>query len=131
MAREQGIGFRSLLASRQTTRLSDGVSATFTVWEEDGTYDTHGDANYSKTEYEITVVPSRVTNTREPFDRRGELGHYLNMHMEFFTTDTIPTDNTAVDKPPTLTHKGHEYQVLEIEDSQIGIIRMLVYRKRV
>lgn len=124
---EQGIPFRTTMAPRQIKRL--GQPATFTTYTVSG-QDSHGDDTYDTTDYNITVTPSVITNTREPFDRRGELGHYLNMHMEFFTTDTIPTSNTAVDKPPTMTHDGLNYEVLEIEVSQTGITRMLAYRRR-
>lgn len=128
MPLEKGIPFRSLMATRQVKRL--GQPATLTTYAVSG-QDAEGDDQYTTTTYSLTVIPSVITNTREPFDRRGELGHYLNMHMEFFTTDTIPTANTAVGKTMNLEHEGLHYEVLEIEQSQIGITRLICYRQRV
>jgi len=109
-----------------------GDPATLTMYTENGV-DVHGDNLYTETTYEFDYcIPSTSTNTRMPFDRRGELGHYLMMQLEFFVLDDVVIPpNTAVEKPPVLTHKGLDYEVMEIEDSKIGAIRFLTYRKRV
>jgi len=123
-----GIPFRSRqMALYQMSKLGD--PATLRQYTE-STPDSYGDDTYTVVTNEITVIISTVTNTRMPFDRRGELGHYYMMQVEFFTMDDVTIPNFSVDTPPTLTHKGLEYEVSEIEDSQIGLLRLMAYRRR-
>lgn len=109
-----------------------GDPATLTMYTANGV-DSQGDTVWTETTYDFEYcIPSTSTNTRLPFDRRGELGHYYMMQLEFFVLDNVVIpENTAVDKPPVLTHKGLDYEVMEMENSKIGAIRFLVYRKRV
>lgn len=125
-----GIPFRSHLATRQVQKL--GTAATLTTWTS-SSQDSHGDEEYVPLViYPLTVVLSFVTNTREPFDRHNELGHYDNMHVEFFTTDPLPTDiGNPVDKNATLAHSGYDYEITDIEVAQNGLSRLIGYRKRV
>lgn len=127
------IPFKPRLAQYQVDRLSSPAVLTTYV---ESTADSYGDESYVETTYNINVIISTVTNTRMPFVRRGTLGHYYMMQVEFFTMDSIPTgaiptDNTATDKPPTLVHANLEYEITEIEDSGVGVIRLIGYRKRV
>ncbi len=127
-----GIPFKSHLATRQVNKLAGGNTATITQYAEDTQDISYGDFSYIKTNTTITVVLSFITNTREPFDRKGELGHYFNMHVEFFTADTLPSGiGDPVDKAPTLAHGGHDYEVMDVEVAQNGLSRLLCYRKRV
>lgn len=122
------IPFRSNeLARRQLNALGD--PATLKQYTISG-QDVYGDDEYTLQTNDITVILSTVTNTRVPFERRGDLGFYYVMQVEFFTMDDVPVPNTATEKPPTLTHKGLEYEILEVEDSQIGILRFVAYRRR-
>lgn len=109
-----------------------GDPATLTVFTENGV-DSHGDTQWTETVYNFDYcIPSDTTNTRMPFDRRGELGHYYMMQMEFFVLDDVYIpQNTSVDKPSVLTHLGLEYEITEIENSKIGSLRLIGYRKRV
>lgn len=124
------IPFVSHLATRQVKKL--GTSAVLTTWES-STVDSHGDDQYVPlATYDLTVVLSMITNTREPFDRSNALGHYDNMHVEFFTADTIPTDiSNPVDKNSTLAHSGYDYEITDVEVAQNGLSRLIGYRKRV
>lgn len=111
-----------------------GSDATLRTWTE-GAPDTYGDTTYVATDQTLTVIKSYTTNTRMPFIRRGELGNYLMMQVEFFTMDEvdctiITPPNTAVDKPPVLIHASLEYEIMETEDSGIGVIRFITYRTR-
>lgn len=123
-----GIPLRSRqMAQYQMDKLGD--PATLVHYAE-STPDVYGDDTYTKVVNEITVIVSTVTNTRMPFDRQGELGHYYMMQVEFFTMDDIEMPNTSTEKPPTLTHKNLEYEITETEDSQIGLLRLMAYRRR-
>lgn len=123
-----GIPLRSRrMAQYQMDRLGDPATLTqFTP----STPDAYGDDTYTEQVDEITVIISTVTNTRLPFERRGELGHYYVMQVEFFCMDDVAIPNTAVGKPPNLLHKGLKYEIIEIEDSQIGLLRLIGYRRR-
>lgn len=125
-----GMPFISHLATRQLSKL--GTAAVLTTWTSSAT-DEYGDEQYvALATYDLTVVLSFVTNTREPFDRSGVLGHYDNMHVEFFTTDTLPTDiGNPVDKNATLAHSGYDYEITDVEVAQNGLSRLIGYRKRV
>ena len=124
-----GIPFRSReMARYQINRLGD--PATLTQYTEDSV-DAYGDTTHTTTVDEITVVISTVTNTRMPFERKGELGFYYMMQVEFFTMDDVSIPNTATGKPSTLVHKDLEYEITEVEDSKIGMLRLMGYRRRV
>lgn len=117
------------MIQRQVARL--GIPAVLTRYTISG-QDAYGDDEHTTVTSNITVVLSYVTNTRIPFDRRGTpLGHYQNMHVEFFTTDEIPSDLTdPVEKLPTLTAGGNVYEIVDQETSQIGLYRLVGYRRR-
>lgn len=121
------IPIRQKLGEYQIDKL--GSVATLRQYAENGT-DAYGDTAYTTTDTELTVIISTVTNTRMPFVRQGVLGHYLMMQVEFFTTDDLVPPNTAVAKPPVLIHNGLEYEITEIEDAGIGLIRLIGYRER-
>lgn len=122
------IPFKSQLALRQLNAL--GEDATLIEYAE-GTTDAHGDIAYVPTSRAVVVVPSTATNTRLPFVRRGELGNYYMMQMEFFMSDEFEPPNTAVDKPPVLIHEGLEYEITESENAKNNLVRLMGYRKRV
>ena len=122
------IAFKSQLALRQVNKL--GEPATLVEFTE-GAVDEHGDIAYSSTSRDVVVVPSTATNTRLPFVRRGELGNYYTMQMEFFMSDVYETPNTAVEMPPVLVHDGSEYEITESESAKNNLVRLMGYRKRV
>ena len=93
--------------------------------------DSHGDDQYTETRQNVEVIPSTSTNTRLPFIRRGELGNYYMMQMEFFMSDEYEKPNTAVDRMPVLIHENLEYEIMESENAKNNLIRILGYRKRV
>lgn len=93
--------------------------------------DSQGDDQYTYTRRDVTVIPSTSTNTRLPFIRRGELGNYYTMQVEFFMSDEYEIPNTAVDPLPVLEHDGSEYEIMETENAKNNLIRLLGYRKRV
>lgn len=124
-----GLPFKSHLATRQVAQL--GTPAVLTTYAV-ASQDSHGDDQHTSTDYDITVVLSQITNTREPFDRSGPLGHYYNMHVEFFTADTLPSNlNDPTAEPATMTHGGHSYTIMDFENAQNGLQRLICYRKRV
>jgi len=120
--------FRNYSADRQISKL--GEPATLIEYAVSG-QDAHGDDSYTTTSTEITVIPSTSTNTRLPFVRKGELGNYYMMQMEFFMSDAYETPNTAVDRPPVLVHDNLQYEITESENAKNGVVRLLGYRKRV
>lgn len=119
---------RSQLLKRQIAKY--GKPAVLTRYTDNG-QDSYGDTQYTKQTDNLTVIISTATNTRMPFIRMGELGHYYMMQVEFFALDTIIPVNTAVDKPSTLLHEGLTYEITEIEPAEpIGAIRLIGYRER-
>lgn len=112
-----------------------GKLATFKEYVRSGV-DSYGDEQYTITETTLKVIISLVTNTRMPFQRRGELGHYYMIQVEFFAKDTdedgnaFAPSNFATERPPELIHEGLTYEITEFEDSGIGTIRLIGYRER-
>jgi hypothetical protein len=122
------IPFKSNMALRQIGKLGEpAVIVEFAVSGKDS----QGDDLYTETRTDVEVVPSTSTNTRLPFIRRGELGNYYMMQMEFFMSDVYEKPNTAVDRMPVLIHEGLEYEIMESENAKNNLIRILGYRKRV
>lgn len=93
--------------------------------------DSQGDDLYTETRRDVEVIPSTSTNTRLPFIRRGELGNYYMMQVEYFMSDEYEPPNTAVDPMPVLIHDGLEYEITESENAKNNLIRLMGYRKRV
>lgn len=94
--------------------------------------DSHGDDTYTTTNTEITAVRSLVTNTRVPFLRQSEIGVARIMQVEFFTRDTISIPEMALGEQAVIVDSdGLEYEVMQIEDSQVGVIRFICQTRRV
>jgi len=94
--------------------------------------DSHGDDTYTTTDTEITAVRSLVTNTRVPFLRQTEIGVARIMQVEFFTHDTLTAPELALGEQATIIDSdGLEYEVMQIEDSQVGVIRLICQTRRV
>lgn len=123
-----GIPFKSTMSLRLIDQIGEpAVIVEFAVSGQDS----QGDDLYTETRQDVTVIPSTSTNTRLPFIRRGELGNYYMMQMEFFMSDVYEKPNTAVDLMPVLIHDGLEYEIMESENAKNNLIRILGYRKRV
>ena len=75
---------------------------------------------------------SLVTNTRVPFLRQTEIGVARIMQVEFFTHDTLTAPELALGEQATIIDSdGLEYEVMQIEDSQVGVIRLICQTRRV
>ncbi len=125
--------YKPKMLSYQIDKL--GILSTLVEYVKSG-LDSYGDETYTKTLTTVKAIRSVVTNTRMPFQRRGELGHYYMMQVEFFLKDvdedgnTISTANSSVARPRELIYENNTYEVTEIEDSGIGAIRLISYRER-
>jgi hypothetical protein len=127
------IPLRPRLLEYQIDKL--GKDATFVEYTRSGV-DSYGDEQYTTTEIPLKVIISTTTNTRMPFQRSSELGHYYMMQVEFFARDkdengdAFNPPNFATKRPPELVHEGLTYEITEFEDSGIGAIRLIGYRER-
>jgi len=112
-----------------------GIDSTLVDYVKSG-IDVYGDEQYTKTLRTVKAIKSTVTNTRMPFQRRGELGHYYMMQVEFFTKDVdengdvLNLTNTATGRPREFIYEGLTYEITEIEDSLMGALRLIAYRER-
>jgi len=122
------IPFKNNMALRMIDKLGEpAVLVEFAVSGQDS----YGDDLYTETRRDVEVIPSTATNTRLPFVRRGELGNYYTMQVEYFMSDVYEPPNTAVDPMPVLIHDSLEYEITESENAKNGLIRIMGYRKRV
>ena len=119
---------RSKLLSRLINKTGSTCTYRFkTILGEDE----HGDDTYTTTDTEITAVRSVVTNTRVPFLRQSEIGVARIMQVEFFTHDTLTAPDMALGEQATIIdHDGLEYEVMLVEDSQVGAIRLICQTRR-
>jgi hypothetical protein len=94
--------------------------------------DDHGDDTYTDTDTEVTAVRSLVTNTRVPFLRQSEIGVARIMQVEFFTNSSLAAPNIALgEQAVVIDSDGLEYEVMQVEDSQVGAIRLICQTRRV
>lgn len=122
-----------VVRSRLITKLVNdvGVPAVYRVKTVSGE-DAHGDDTYTAADTDITAVKSLVTNTRVPFLRDSEIGVARVMQVEFFTHDTLSAPNKAIGEQAIIIDSdGLEYEVMYVEDSQIGAIRLICQSRRV
>lgn len=120
---------RSILLKRLINRA--GKPATYTLKTISGE-DAHGDDTYTDTPSEITAIKSVVTNTRVPFLRHSEIGVARIMQVEFFTTEDVTAPNKAIGEQAVLTDWDDlEYEVMYVEPSQVGVIRIICQSRRV
>lgn len=107
-----------------------GTTATYRVKTISGE-DAHGDDTYTDTDTTITAVRSLVTNTRVPFLRQSEIGVARIMQVEFFTSDSLSAPNMAIGEQAIIIDSdGLEYEVMQIEDSRIGALRIICQTRR-
>lgn len=122
-----------VIRSRLLTKLINdvGAAATYRMKTISGE-DDHGDDTYTDTDTSFTAVKSLVTNTRVPFLRESEIGVARVMQVEFFTHDTLTAPNKVIGEQATvIDHDGLEYEVMYMEDSQVGAIRLICQSRRV
>ena len=94
--------------------------------------DAHGDDTYTDTDTVIKAIKSVVTNTRVPFLRHSEIGVARIMQVEFFTTDDLTAPNKAIGEQAVLIDwDSLEYEVVYVEPSQVGVIRLICQSRRV
>lgn len=107
-----------------------GDDAVLRTWTQ-GADDEYGDATYTATDTDITVVRSFVTNTRVPFRRDNAGGESRVMDYEFFCKSSVTIPETHQEYPPHLIHNGLTYRILDTEDSKLGGQRLIVELLRV
>lgn len=112
--------------------LTHGDDATLRIYTADST-DSYGDTTYTSADTAITVIRSTMTNTKVPFRRdAGSLGEFVIIDVEFFLLDsvTVPTPRLTGTQRDEIIWRGETYRILEVEDSKLGVQRVLCDRKR-
>jgi hypothetical protein len=107
-----------------------GEDAVIRSWTE-GAADAHGDPTWTSADADVKVIRSFVTNTRVPYRRSNELGESRVMDYEFFALSSVTVPEPHQERPPHLIHDGKTYRILDIEDSKIGLQRLIVELQRV